>query len=84
MGYFEYWFDNVIAASDLIASNDALAGTWIQKDEALMSAHDPDELMEQLLGDMNLEENVQRFDEKLRAVGCLRSRGYLFPSASGP
>ena len=74
MGDFEYWFDNVVGASNLIASEDALARAWIQKDETITSAHDPDEFLEQLLGDLNLEENVQRFDEKLRLLSAFEAR----------
>jgi hypothetical protein len=67
---FRYWFDNIVAAANLIASDDALRRAWAQGDKTITSAYDPDELLEQLLGDLHLREHVQMFEDGLRQMGA--------------
>jgi hypothetical protein len=67
---FRYWFDNVVGSSQLIASEGALRRKWVQKETGITSAYDPDELFEQLLGDLRLKDEVQRFKDDLIQLGA--------------
>jgi hypothetical protein len=67
---FKYWFDNILATANLIASEEALSRAWTQGDRTVTSAYDPDELLEQLLGDLHLREQVQIFEKTLRQMGA--------------
>jgi hypothetical protein len=79
--YFRYWFGCIVSMSGLIASHDALARTWIQRDWTITSAHTPDELFEQLLGDLHLEKHVQLFANELRQLGAFEAMGVFKDAA---
>ena len=66
--YFNYRFDGVIGACELIASTDAFWRAWIEHDTSITSTHCYDELMEQLLGDLHLIEHRVRFDVTLKSI----------------
>lgn len=70
---FKYWFDNILAAAKLIASETDLRRAWIQGDAAITSAYDPNELLEHLLGDLRVAEHVQMFGDNLREKGAYES-----------
>jgi hypothetical protein len=67
---FDYWFENIVSTCDLIASPSALTQAWINKDKSITSAYDLDELLEQLLGDLHLEEHIRLFEDALRKAGA--------------
>jgi hypothetical protein len=70
-GYFKYWLDGVVGTCELIASQDAFRRTWLAGETSVTSIHYFDELLEQMLGDLRLEENAAGFAEALRELGVL-------------
>jgi hypothetical protein len=62
---FNNWFANVVASCDLIASPGALKKAWVQGDKTITSAYDFSELAEQVLGDLDLVEQIKRFPNEL-------------------
>jgi hypothetical protein len=69
--YFGYWIANIVSSSKLIADSDALGGVWINGETGITSAYSVDELLEQLLGDLRLQEHIQQFEVRLRRIGAL-------------
>ncbi|MFY9727737.1 MAG: hypothetical protein WB579_20390 [Bryobacteraceae bacterium] len=69
--YFKYWFDGIVGTSEFIASPDAFRRAWLQRDTGITSIHYYDELIEQLLGDLRLEENAVRFSDVLKGLDVL-------------
>lgn len=69
MSYFDYWMENVRSTSKLIADPTVFKRVWVQREPNVTSVLNVDELLEQLLGDLQLEENVTRFANELRAHG---------------
>lgn len=67
---FEYWFEGVVATCQLISSPTEFERVWIFGDSSITSIHYPDELFEQMLGDLNLEECHRHFADKLREMGA--------------
>jgi len=65
---FEYWFENILATCELIASRDTFKTVWVLGDKTITSIHYPSELFEQLLGDLRLEEGVEFYKDKLREL----------------
>jgi len=70
---FKYWLENIVESARLIASEDALNRAWIHGDRTVTSAYAPNELFEQLLGDLLLRQHVQIFEESLRHMGAYGS-----------
>lgn len=68
---FDYWWDNLTAAAQLISSEDALKRKWVQGESGITSAYSPIELLEQLLGDLHLEDCVARFHAELEQRGAV-------------
>jgi hypothetical protein len=65
---FDSWFENIVSTANLIASPHALNQVWIQGDKNVTSAYDFNELLEQLLGDLHLQEETHRFHHQLRQI----------------
>jgi hypothetical protein len=70
---FEYWFDGIIGTCELIADRDVFEHVWVFGDKTVTSIHYPDELFEQLLGDLNVEENVEYFRDRLKQMGVFEA-----------
>ena len=70
---FKYWFDNILATAKLMASETDLRRAWTQGDDTITSAYDPNELLEQLLGDLRVAEHVQMFEHDLQERGAYES-----------
>jgi hypothetical protein len=68
---FNNWFANIVFSSELIASPDALRKAWVQGDKTITSAHDFSELAEQVLGDLDLEEQIKCFSNELEKRNAL-------------
>ena len=68
---FDNWFKNIVATSDLIASEDALFKVWVGGDRTITSAYDYGELAEQVLGDLELEEQTKHFSSQLEKLNAL-------------
>src|SRR5260370_31864969 len=68
---FNSWFANAVATSELIASSDALRKASVQRDKTITSAYDFSELTEQVLGDLDLEEQIKRFSNELEKRNAL-------------
>jgi hypothetical protein len=68
---FDTWFTNILATSDLIASEDALLKAWLRGDQTVTSAYDYSELATQILGDLELEEQTKRFSRELEKLKAL-------------
>jgi hypothetical protein len=79
--YFDYWIANIVSSSKLIADPDALGRVWIHGETGITSAYSVGELLEQLLGDLRLQEHVHQFEDSLRRVGALEVIG-AFAQAS--
>lgn len=74
---FEYWFDCIVGTCGLIADNDAFMRTWVLGDDSITSIISYDELFEQLIGDLHLDESIQRFAGNLHSLGALETiRGF--------
>jgi len=69
--YFRYWFGGIVGTCELIASADAFRRVWLQHEATITSIHYHDELLEQLLGDLHLEESVVQFGSALHELGAL-------------
>jgi hypothetical protein len=68
---FDTWLRNIVATSDLIASEDALWKAWVDGDQTITSAYDYSELATQVLGDLELEEQTKRFSSELEKLNAL-------------
>jgi hypothetical protein len=67
---FSYWLDGIVSACELISSPNAFERVWVFGDTSITSIHYPDELFEQLLGDLHLEESLQDFADHLREMAA--------------
>jgi hypothetical protein len=56
---FSVWFKNLVSECKLIASPDSLTRAWINKEPGITCAYDFIELSEQILGDLDLENEIQ-------------------------
>ena len=63
---FEYWLTGIVSTCELIASKDAFYRTLILGDHSITSIHYYDELLEQLIGDLHLEECIGLYEGTLR------------------
>jgi hypothetical protein len=63
--YFKYWFEGIVGTCELIVSTDAFGRKWLGHEAGITSIYCYDELMEQLLGDLHLEEHVALFANEL-------------------
>ena len=68
---FDTWFRNILAISDLIASEDALLKAWVGRDQTITSAYDYDELATQALDDLELEQKTESFSRELGKLNAL-------------
>lgn len=68
---FDTWFRNILATSDLIASEDTLSRAWLRGDQTITSAYDYSELATQALGDLELEELTKHFSRELEKLNAL-------------
>jgi hypothetical protein len=68
---FNNWFANIVSSSNLIASPDAVRKAWVQGDKTITSAYDFSELAEQVLGDLDLEEQIKCFSNELEKRNAL-------------
>ncbi len=66
---FDYLLSNIVSTSRLIASQDALWRAWIERDCTISSAYDAQELIEQLLGDLDLKGNAALYPEEFSKIG---------------
>ena len=73
MSYFNRWFENVVSSSRLIADSDVLSRVWIKGEKGITSMFSVDELLEQLLGDLHIEENVPLFENDLKSCGAFEA-----------
>ena len=73
MSHFNRWFENVVSSSRLIADSDALSRVWIKGEKGITSMFSVDELLEQLLGDLHIEENVPLFENDLKSCGAFEA-----------
>lgn len=69
--YFDYWIKSIASSAKLIADPTALSRAWINGETGITSAYSADELLEQLLGDLRLQEHTRLFEQRLRVVGAL-------------
>lgn len=67
---FDWWFANVILGADLANSPRGLEQAWLTRDTTITSAYDFIEFAEQVLGDLDLENNLSRFREPLEKLGA--------------
>jgi len=69
--YFEYWFENIVSTSRLIADPTAFTRVWVRGEPGITSLISIDEFFEHFLGDLHLEQNILEFEGDLRRIDSL-------------
>ena len=69
---FEYWIANVVAACELIASDEAFQKVWVNGDHTLTSIHYYDELYVQLTDGLRIKELIEEFSPRIGNRETLR------------
>jgi hypothetical protein len=70
---FEYWFNGIVGACELIADEDVLRKVWIGGDRSITSIHYYDELYVQLTDDLFLDGNLREFASTIGDVGTIQT-----------
>ena len=71
MQTFETFLLNTVGSAELIASEEHLRKKWIDKESGITSAFDYSELATQVLDDLDIENETERFKEQLEKAGAL-------------
>ncbi len=66
---FENWLDGIVSTCELITDKDVFERVWVFGDKTITSIHYPEELFEQLLGDLLSEDCLEHFQDRSQQMG---------------